>query len=195
LCSVAVAPVRAEPRDDAERVTELLEGESVRVEEERDGWARIVTAYDYPGWVRADMLAGRSGDPVAEARGYLGSPYLWGGLTNRGIDCSGLVHMAYRRLGLLVPRDADQQEAAAVEIATEELRPGDLVTYGDERNATHIAFWLGDGRILHATDREDANGVLEELEPDELRTKRRRFVRFVSNNAKRSSSQQERVRR
>jgi hypothetical protein len=53
LCSVAVVPVRAEPRDDAERVTEILEGESVRVEEERDGWARIVTVYDYPGWVRA----------------------------------------------------------------------------------------------------------------------------------------------
>ena len=176
LCSVAVAPVRAEPRDDAERVTELLEGESVHVEEERDGWALIVTAYDYPGWVRTDTLAGRSGDPVAEARGYLGAPYLWGGLTNRGIDCSGLVHMAYRRLGLLVPRDADQQEAAAVEIPPEELRPGDLVTYGGAREATHIAFWLGEGRILHATEREDANGVLEELEPDELRAKRRELA-------------------
>jgi hypothetical protein len=49
LCFVPVAPVRAEPRDDAERVTELLEGESVRVVESRDGWLRIVTAYDYPG--------------------------------------------------------------------------------------------------------------------------------------------------
>jgi Bacterial dipeptidyl-peptidase Sh3 domain len=48
-------------------VTELLEGESVRVEEERDGWARIVTAYEYPGWVRAEVFVGREGDPVAEA--------------------------------------------------------------------------------------------------------------------------------
>ena len=46
--------MRAEPSDDAERVTELLEGEPVRVEERRDGWARILTAYDYPGWVRED---------------------------------------------------------------------------------------------------------------------------------------------
>src|SRR5437764_15438007 len=87
LCSVPVAPVRAEPCEDAERVTELLKGESVRVEEERDGWARIVTAYDYPGWVRTDVLAGRVGDPVTEARAYLGAPYRWGGLTERGIDC------------------------------------------------------------------------------------------------------------
>jgi cell wall-associated NlpC family hydrolase len=179
LCSVAVAAVRAEPREDAERVTELLEGESVRVEEERDGWARIVTAYDYPGWVRADALAGRSGDPVAEARAYLGAPYLWGGLTERGIDCSGLVHMAYRRLGLLVPRDADQQEAAGAEVAPDDLRPGDLVTYGDERETTHVAFWLGDGRILHATGREGVESVVEEPEPNELRASRRRLVRLA----------------
>ena len=185
LCSVQAAPVRAEPREDAERVTELLEGESVRVAEERDGWARIVTAYDYPGWVRTEALAGREGDPVAEARAYLGAPYRWGGLTERGIDCSGLVHMAYRRLGVLVPRDADQQEAAGQEVALEDLRPGDLVTSCDERETTHIAFWLGDGRILHATGREGVASVVEEPEPDELRAMRRRLVRFAPNNAPR----------
>ena len=178
LCLLDVAPVRAEPAADAERVTELLRGDAVRVEERRDGWARIVTAYDYPGWVRADALARHGGDPVAAAREYLGTPYLWGGMTTTGIDCSGLVHMAYRLLGLLVPRDADQQEAAGETVAEPDLRPGDLITYGENGQTTHIAFWLGDGRILHSTQRPDADGVVEEAEPDDLRAKRRRLVRL-----------------
>jgi cell wall-associated NlpC family hydrolase len=178
LCSVNVAAVRAEPREDAERVTELLRGEPVRLEERRDGWARIRTAYDYPGWVREDELGGAVGDPVEEARRYLGTPYLWGGMTERGIDCSGLVHMSYRRLGRLVPRDADQQEAAGMPVAEDDLRPGDLITYGDQQTATHIAFWLGDGRILHATEREGFDGVVEEPEPPDLRARRRRLIRI-----------------
>jgi cell wall-associated NlpC family hydrolase len=85
--------------------------------------------------------------------------------------------MAYRRLGRLVPRDADQQEDAGEPVAEADLRPGDLITYGEER-AVHIAFWLGEGRILHSTERESASGVLEEEEPDDLRGRRRRLVRF-----------------
>jgi cell wall-associated NlpC family hydrolase len=178
LCSVDVAPVRAEPRVDAERVTELLRGEPVRVEERRGGWARIRTAYDYPGWVREEEIAGSSGDALEEARRYLGTPYLWGGLTERGIDCSGLVHIAYRWLGRLVPRDADQQEASGTPVGEDDLQRGDLITYGDGEAATHIAFWVGDGVILHSTEREGVDGVVEEQEPPELWAQRRRLIRL-----------------
>ena len=97
----------------------------------------------------------------------MGAPYLWGGMTERGIDCSGLVHMSYRAVGRLVPRDAYRQEEAGTQLSADDLEPGDLITYGeaDKEHATHIAFWLGDGRILHSTEREGVNGVVEEAEP------------------------------
>ncbi len=181
-CRPAVASVRAGPDDAAEQVTQLLPGEPVDVETELDGWARVRTRYAYPGWVRSAALEpgdgalrpDHPGPPLEVARSYLGAPYLWGGLTESGIDCSGLVHMAYRRTGRLVPRDSHQQDAAAVEVA--DPVPGDLVTYGDP--VDHVAFWLGDGQILHATGRAGMSAVVAEPEPDELRARRRGFRRF-----------------
>ena len=182
-----LTPVRAEPRDDAEQVTQVLPGEPLAAGVTRDGWVPVRTAYDYPGWIRTDALGGdpdplwlepRVSDPLDFARSLLGSPYLWGGMTAAGIDCSGLVHMSFRAAGRLVPRDADQQEDAAEPVAEDSLRPGDLVTYGDGRAADHVAFWLGEGRILHSTQRDGVDGVVEEEEPAELREHRRALVRL-----------------
>jgi gamma-D-glutamyl-L-lysine dipeptidyl-peptidase len=182
-CALDVAPVHAEADASSEQVTQALRGEPLTVLERRDGWARVTTAYDYPGWIAEAALAHaplpewlpapREGDPVEEARSYLGAPYLWGGMTERGIDCSGLVHMAWRRLGRLVPRDANQQEDAAEPV--DEPRYGDLVTYGLQ-TATHVAFWVDQGRIVHAAG---SRSVVEEQEPPELREIRRGFFRLA----------------
>jgi cell wall-associated NlpC family hydrolase len=85
--------------------------------------------------------------------------------------------MSFRAAGRLVPRDADQQEDAGTPVSEAELRPGDLVSYGDD-SADHIAFWLGGGRILHSTQRDGIDGVIEEDEPDELRQRRRSTFRL-----------------
>jgi gamma-D-glutamyl-L-lysine dipeptidyl-peptidase len=182
-----LAALRAEPSQDAEQVTQALAGEPLRVVEERDDWARVETAYAYPGWARRDDLGGDrdpewlqavAGDPVEHARALLGTRYEWGGMTSAGIDCSGLVHMAFRACGRLVPRDADQQEEAAERLPEAAARTGDLVTYGPTDGADHIAFWVGGGRILHATGREGVDCVVEEAEPAELGVMRRAFVRL-----------------
>lgn len=166
----------------SEQVTQALHGEPLTVAERRGAWARVTTAYDYPGWTLGTALsaepvaewlpASRPGDPVVEARAFLGTPYLWGGMSELGVDCSGLVHLAWRRLGRLLPRDAQQQENAGEPVT--EPSYGDLALYGTDE-ATHVAFWLGEGRILHAAD---GRGVVEEDEPGSLLAIRRGFVRF-----------------
>jgi cell wall-associated NlpC family hydrolase len=182
-----LAALRAEPDDHAEQVTQALAGEPLRVLEQHHGWARVETAYAYPGWARREHLGGErdkqwlrpvAGDPVEHARTLLGTPYEWGGMTRSGIDCSGLVHMAFRACGRLVPRDADQQEEAGERLSGADLRSGDLITYGPPEGADHIAFWVGDGHILHATSREGVDRVAEEQEPAELRGRRRALVRL-----------------
>jgi hypothetical protein len=90
---------------------------------------------------------------VAEARRFLGVPYLWGGVTWRGIDCSGLVQTIHRRFLRLVPRNADDQEAIGVEVGGDRA-PGDLLCYGD-----HVAILTERDTIIHAFGR--AGGVVE----------------------------------
>ena len=85
-----------------------------------------------------------------------------GGVTWRGIDCSGLVQAVHRRFLRLLPRDADAQETAGRDVTGDDWRPGDLVCYGD-----HIAITTERGTIIHAYGR--AGGVVETPHLDELR--------------------------
>lgn len=95
------------------------------------------------------------------ARGMLGVPYLWGGTTRRGIDCSGFAQYSYRKIGYTLNRTAVSQLANGIVVAKADMRPGDLVFFKNTTNngriATHVGIYLGDGKMIHSGS---SNGVV-----------------------------------
>lgn len=83
---------------------------------------------------------------------YLHAPYLWGGRSPFGIDCSGLTQMVYKFLGINLPRDAYQQAEIGINIGfVEESKVGDLAFFGKEEKITHVGILIGKNEILHAS--------------------------------------------
>ena len=87
---------------------------------------------------------------------WLGVPYLWGGVTMGGVDCSGFVQACYRMHGVSIPRDSDQQSRAGLEVIPDDdfgnLLPGDLLFFTEERGKiTHVTMSTGGSRIIHSS--------------------------------------------
>lgn len=103
---------------------------------------------------------------VAHAQGYLGTPYLWGGVTVDGADCSGFVQVCWRAAGYAIPRDAGPQfEALPYLVGRGELLAGDLIFFGRGGAISHVALSLGGERFIHAKGSPESRVLVNSFDP------------------------------
>ncbi|MGN0008902.1 MAG: NlpC/P60 family protein [Desulfovibrionaceae bacterium] len=116
----------------------------------------------------------RAEAPIADmavrlAKTTLGTPYVFGGSSRSGFDCSGLVHWTYRHFGINLPRRAADQSRMGRPIRdTDDLRAGDLVTFRHPKRGYHIGIYVGDGKFIHSPQR-NKNVTIVSLDDDYFR--------------------------
>ena len=187
--------MRGEPSHRSEMVNQLLRGDTFEVLRQEEEWSFIRCDYDgYEGWIlnkqwkcenglmctgisEAEVYASSPADVAL--RHYFGAPYLWGGRTAMGIDCSGLTQVCFKACGIRLLRDASQQVTQGVPVDTlADARRDDLAFFVsatsqplDPSNLstlkpTHVGIILGGGLIVHASgqvrvDNLDDRGIFD----------------------------------
>ena len=152
--------VRSAPTTDSERVDRLSTGSIVEILEELDGWYAIEGGYISAEYVRivdaAEALTAGNGAQVVEyAMQFLGHPYVYGGTTPRGFDCSGFVKYVYANFGITMNRTASAQMDNGTSVSMSELIPGDVVFFkkagSSASRASHVGIYIGGGQFIHAS--------------------------------------------
>ncbi|MEM9806829.1 MAG: C40 family peptidase [Cyanobacteria bacterium P01_D01_bin.56] len=168
---------------DASLVTQAAAGLQLKITEiTPDGLHVTLCADDYPGWLRLDdidaliitaepyqaptvtrtQIEQAISEAIAFTQAAMATPneYLWGGTVAPNYDCSGLMQAAFASVGVPLPRDSYQQEAFTKTIDKSELLPGDLLFFGTPERTTHVALYLGDGRYIHSSGKDQGrNGI------------------------------------
>ncbi len=162
-----------EPTNEASKVTDLLSGNIVQVIDNQEGFTKIRLPDGRTGFVKSSKLtpyenwmASRYATPekiLATAEEFMGRPYLWGGTSGKGLDCSGFTKTVYYLNGIQLERDASLQvhtgELVETDTTLKNMEPGDLLFFGRKatenkrERVTHVAIYMGDGKIIHASDR------------------------------------------
>jgi hypothetical protein len=173
-----------EPNVDGGRVSDLVMGNLLILENEldefykvsfpdgRSGYVRKNESVKYDEWL--ELLNSNEESITSFAKTLMGIPYLWGGTSSKGMDCSGFTKTVYFMNGIILPRDASQQVHTGELVDTEEnfnnLRPGDLLFFGrkatedKKERITHVGIYIGDMEYIHASGRVKINSFDRDAE-------------------------------
>lgn len=164
--------VRAEANTDSEVITLVPNGEELEVVSVEGDWVRVYLD-DEEVFVSAEYVEVTSelgtaitmtelfyGQGVSDvrvdvcqyAKEFLGNPYVWGGTSlTKGADCSGYVMSIFKKYGVSLPHSSVAQANCGTTIKVSEAQPGDLVFYGNGKSINHVAIYIGNGQVIHAS--------------------------------------------
>ena len=167
--------VREEPNTECSILALMPQGEELNVLEDLSGWVKV-DLDNTNGFISKDyvdisvqlpkamtMTEVRYGNGVSDVRvdlisyatQFVGNPYVWGGtsLTN-GADCSGFTLSIFAKYGVYLPHSSKAQANCGTRISASEAKPGDLFFYGSGSSISHVAIYIGNGQIVHASSKK-----------------------------------------
>lgn len=168
--------VRSKASTDSSIMTTVSKGEQLEIVDVLDGWVKVAVDDD-EGYVAADyctisyeLKKGMTlselyfGSGVSDLRvrlvqfalKYVGNRYVWGGTSlTKGIDCSGFTMRVFEQFGYSLPHYSGDQARMGTKIKASEAKPGDLFFYGHGGVIGHVAIYIGNGQIVHASNKRD----------------------------------------
>lgn len=154
----ALFPLIYSQRDEnSEPVSDVVLNAILKLESQKRGWSKVILPDERTGFIRSNYLSSDKIPPkspevlrkgiIAAARRMMGIPYLWGGNSSKGNDCSGFTQIVFKSNGIQLPRDSRQQALLGQEITADDsfsnIFPGDLLFFGSKDRVTHVGISLG----------------------------------------------------
>lgn len=165
--------VRAEANTDSEVITLVPRGEELEVSAVEGDWVKVfldddevyvsgdyveVSAELGTAVTMSELLYGQGVSDVRVdicqyAKEFIGNPYVWGGTSlTKGADCSGFVMSVFKKYGVRLPHSSRAQANCGTTIKVSEAKPGDLIFYGKGKTINHVAIYIGNGQVVHASN-------------------------------------------